>query len=335
MTGRGTGIRMRHLRGLGILTALAVTAAVLRILIDRDTDGTIALAWPQPEYAWLRWTALAVGATVGASLATSGVLLQALLRNPLASPFILGITAGAGLGVMTAMYLGHVAGMRSTWTATSVTPALAGALAVMGVVYTLSQRRGWIDPVSLVLVGVIVSAICGALIMLLQHLVPAGLHGEITRWMMGRIPESTPTSSLVFAGGLSLAGIVIATVMGRAMDAATLGDDEARSVGLSLGPLRVWLFLLAGALTAGAVALCGPIGFVGLIAPHAARLVLGPHHTPLVIGAAMAGVILVVGADVARQAIDLGTGRMPIGVFTALIGGPAFIWLLRTGRGQA
>ncbi len=326
---------MRHVRGLGILAALAATAAVLRILIDRDTAGAIALAWPEPEYAWLRWTALAVGATVGASLATSGVLLQALLRNPLASPFILGITAGAGLGVMTAMYLGHLSGSASSWTATSVTPALVGALAVMGVVYTLAQRRGWIDPVSLVLVGVIVSAICGALIMLLQHLVPAGLHGEITRWMMGRIPQSAPTSTLVFAGGLSVAGVAIATVMGRAMDAATLGDDEARSVGLSLGPLRVWMFLLAGALTAGAVALCGPIGFVGLIAPHAARLVLGPHHTPLVIGAALAGVILVVGADVARQAIDLGTGRMPIGVFTALIGGPAFIWLLRTGRGQA
>ena len=328
-------ISMRHLRGLGILATLAVVAALLRILIDRDPSGTIALAWPRPEYAWVRWTALAVGVTVGAGLSTSGVLLQALLRNPLASPFILGITAGAGLGVMFAMYLAHVAGMQWTWITTNVAPALAGALAVMGIVYMLSQRRGWLDPVSLVLVGVIVSAVCGALIMLLQHMVPAGLHGEITRWMMGRIPESTPTSSLMIAGGLSLGGVVVAAVMGRAMDAATLGDDEARSVGLALGPLRVWMFLLAGALTAGAVALCGPIGFVGLVAPHAARLVLGPHHTPLVIGAALAGVILVVGADVARQVIDLGAGRMPIGVFTALIGGPAFIWLLRTGRGQA
>ncbi len=329
------GLGMRHLRGLAILATLAVLAALLRILIDRDTSGSIALAWPRPEYAWVRWTALAVGVTVGAGLSTSGVLLQALLRNPLASPFILGITAGAGLGVMFAMYLAHVAGMQWMWITTNVAPALAGALAVMGIVYMLAQRRGWLDPVSLVLVGVIVSAVCGALIMLLQHMVPAGLHGEITRWMMGRIPESTPTSSLMIAGGLSLGGVVVAVVMGRAMDAATLGDDEARSVGLALGPLRVWMFLLAGALTAGAVALCGPIGFVGLIAPHAARLVLGPHHTPLVIGAALAGVILVVGADVARQVIDLGAGRMPIGVFTALIGGPAFIWLLRTGRGQS
>ncbi len=329
------GLGMRHLRGLAILATLAVLAALLRILIDRDTSGSIALAWPRPEYAWVRWTALAVGVTVGTGLSTSGVLLQALLRNPLASPFLLGITAGAGLGVMFAMYLAHVAGVQWMWITTNVAPALAGALAVMGIVYMLAQRRGWLDPVSLVLVGVIVSAVCGALIMLLQHMVPAGLHGEITRWMMGRIPESTPTSSLMIAGGLSLGGVVVAAVMGRAMDAATLGDDEARSVGLALGPLRVWMFLLAGALTAGAVALCGPIGFVGLIAPHAARLVLGPHHTPLVIGAALAGVILVVGADVARQVIDLGAGRMPIGVFTALIGGPAFIWLLRTGRGQA
>jgi len=324
----------RHLRGLAILTALAAIAAVLRILVDRDPrDGVISLAWPHPKYAWVRWTALAVGATVGSGLATSGVLLQALLRNPLASPFILGITAGAGLGVMTAMYIGHLTGV--TVASSSVLPALAGALAVMGIVYSLGQRRGWLDPVSLVLVGVIVSAICGALIMLLQHLVPAGLHGEITRWMMGRIPEDTPTASLVLVGGLSVAGIAIGMAMGPAMDAATLGDDEARSVGLALGPLRVWMFLLAGALTAGAVALCGPIGFVGLLAPHAARLVLGPHHTSLVLGAALAGIILVVGADVARQAIDFDAGRMPIGIFTALIGGPAFIWLLRTGRGQA
>jgi len=329
------GAGRRHLRGLLILVCLATVAAVLRIVIDRGPEGHIALAWPRPEYAWLRWTALAVGATVGSSLATSGVLLQALLRNPLASPAILGITTGAALGVMTAMYVGHVTGMDSAWTSTSVTPALAGALAVMGVVYVLSQRRGRLDPVSLVLVGVIVSAVCGALIMLLQHLVPSGLHGEILRWMMGRIPEATPAMSLAVAGAMAASGIVIAMSMGRAMDAATLGDDEARSVGLSLGALRIWLFLLAGALTAGAVALCGPIGFVGLIAPHAARLLLGPHHTPLVPAAALAGIILVVGSDVARQVIDLGAGRMPIGIFTALIGGPAFIWLLLTGRGQA
>ena len=327
--------RRQHLVGLGVLLLLAVAASVLRILIDRNLEGDVTLALPRPEYAWIRWTALAVGASVGAGLATSGVLLQALLRNPLASPFILGISAGAGLGVMVALYADHVLDIRATGPGTEMLPAFAGALAVLGTVYMLAQRRGWLDPVSLVLVGVIVSAICGALIMFLQHLVPTGLHGEITRWMMGRIPESVPGPTLALAGGLSVAGVVIAMVMGRAMDAATLGDDEARSVGLALGGLRLWMFALAGALTAGAVALCGPIAFVGLIAPHATRLVLGPRHGRLVLGSALVGVALVVGADVSRQAIDLGGGRMPIGVFTALIGGPAFIWLLRSGRGQA
>ena len=325
----------RRLAGIGVLAVLAAACAALRILLDRTPTGEVSLALPEPAWAWVRWTALAVGATVGSALATSGVLLQALLRNPLASPFILGISAGAGLGVMTAMYIGHVADVPELVTASNMVPALIGALAVLGVVYGLSQRGGWLDPVSLVLVGVIVSAICGAMIMFLQHLVPSGLHGEITRWMMGRIPESTPGQTLLVGGTLAVAGVVIGVTLGRSMDAATLGDDEARSVGLDLRPLRIWMFALAGVLTAAAVALCGPIAFVGLVAPHAARLMLGPHHTLLVPGAALAGIVLVVGSDVARQTIDLGGGRMPIGVFTALIGGPAFIWLLRSGRGQA
>ncbi|MHC4414490.1 MAG: FecCD family ABC transporter permease [Planctomycetota bacterium] len=322
--------------GLAALGLVAIAMCAMRILIDRDLEGAVTLAVPAPEYAWIRWTAVAVGATVGSALATSGVLLQALLRNPLASPFILGISAGAGLGVMVAIYLSYEPDAPAHPSASAHgLAALIGALAVLGIVYTLSQRRGWLDPVSLILIGVIVSAICGALIMFLHHLVPTGLHWELTRWMMGRIPESAPTATLAVAGGLAVVGAAVAMLMGRAMDAATLGDDEARSVGLALGPLRLWMFVLAGALTAGAVALCGPIGFVGLVAPHAGRLILGPRHTPLVLGAALVGILLVVGADVGRQAIQLGAGRMPIGVFTALLGGPAFIWLLRTGRGQA
>jgi iron complex transport system permease protein len=319
------------------LGALACLAALARLLMDRDPAGGLALAWPEPAWAWVRWTALAVGAIAGSSLAVSGVLLQALLRNPLASPFVLGISAGAGLGVAVAIYLGNdpSGGVAPDATAHAIA-ALVGALAILGIVYTLSQRRGWLDPISLILVGVIVSSICGALIMFLHHLMPTGLlQGQMIRWMMGHIPEQVSSTTLVAAGVVAAAGTVVGVCMGRAMDAATLADDEARSVGLAVGPLRVWMFLLAGALTAGAVALCSPIGFVGLIAPHAARLILGPRHGILVVGAALAGVALVVGADAARQAIDLGAGRMPIGVFTALVGGPAFIWLLRTGRGQA
>ncbi len=320
-------------QGVGLLglLALSLVAVALRVLIDRHPQGAVSLAWPDPSYAIFRWTAVAVAAIVGSSLAVSGVMLQALLRNPLASPFIMGISAGAGLGVMVAIYVGHVTGSAVGYGA-HMGPAILGGVVALGVVYGLGQRRGWLDPISLLLVGVIVSTICGALIMFVQHLVPAGLRGDLTTWMMGHIRERVDAATLIGAGALSVVGVAVAMILGRAMDAATLGDDEARSVGLALGPLRIGLFLLASALTAVTVALAGPIGFVGLVAPHAARLILGPKHTVLVLGAALVGVVLVVGSDTARQALDFGGGRMPIGIFTALIGGPAFIWLLRSSR---
>jgi iron complex transport system permease protein len=140
---------------------------------------------------------------------------------------------------------------------------------------------------------------------------------------------------LAWAAGITIVGVVVGGSIGRAMDAATLGDDEARSVGLALGRVRATMFVVSGVLAAVTVALAGPIGFIGLIAPHAARLVLGPRHGVLVLGAALVGVALVVGSDVVRQTLHLGAGRMPIGVFTAVIGGPAFIWLLLSGRGQS
>lgn len=325
----------RQFGGLVVLAIIAVAVCMLRLVIDRDPSGTIGLAWPAASYASFRVTAMIVGVIVGVSLACSGVMLQALLRNPLAEPFILGLSSGAGLGVMAAMYLAHIAGGDAVAMSTRTGPAIIGALVTLGVVYALGQRRGWLDPVSLVLVGVIVSAVCGAGIMFFQHLVPTGLRGEFTTWLMGHVPEVARRSTLLIASAIACFGLLMGMLLGRAMDAATLGDDEARSIGLSIGRLRLGMFILAGLLTATTVALAGPIGFVGLIGPHAARLVLGPRHTPLVLGAALVGVVLVVGADVARQAIDLGAGRMPIGIFTSVIGGPAFIWLLLSGKGQA
>ncbi len=322
---------------IGIIALLVVAAIViiLRLLVYKDLDGNLIWSWPSPDIAQLRWTSVAVGTLVGISLAVSGVLLQALLRNPLASPFILGISSGAALGVMTAIYAGHVLGFALTRDGSNMLPAALGAVITLALVYMLGQRRGWLDPLSLVLIGVVISAICGALIMFLQHLVPQGLRGDLVTWMMGHISQSVGRTTLITTSGLALAGTAIAFTLGRAMDAATLGDDEARTVGLAIGPLRLGLFVLAGALTALAVALTGPIAFVGLIAPHTARLLLGPRHAVLVIGSALVGITLLVGSDVISQIVSVGGGRMPVGVFTALIGGPAFIWLLRTGRGQA
>lgn len=321
----------RRAAGLVMLAVLAAALAVLRLLIDRDPQGGLNLAWPAAEYAAFRWTSMVLAGSIGASLAVAGVLLQALLRNPLASPFILGLSSGAGLGVMTAMYVGYLTGSAAWQSGANVGPALIGALVVLVIVYALGQREGLLDPLSLVLIGVVVSAMCGALIMFLQRLVPEGLRGDLVIWMMGRIPQGVSINTLGLLIGLTLLGTLISTLMGRSMDVATLGDDEARSVGLSLGSLRLGLFVLAGALTAATVAVSGPIAFVGLIAPHAARLVVGAKHGPLVPAAALVGASLLIAADAASQALEFGAGRMPVGIFTALIGGPAFIWLLKRG----
>lgn len=331
-----SGRRKRLISGMAALGIGASALAVLSLLIDRAPGAEeVSLAWPEASYAWFRITALAVGVIVGSALAISGVLLQALLRNPLASPFILGVSNGAGLGVMMAMYLSYAWRDTELGQLGQTGPAVAGALATLAVVYMLGQRRGWLDPVSLVLIGVVVSTICGAGIMFFQHLVPTGLRGQFTTWIMGHLPQGTSGAMLLACGIVTLVALGLSMCLGRAMDAATLGDDEARSVGLSIGPLRLGMFFLAGLLAAMTVTLAGPIGFVGLIAPHAARLVLGPRHTALVPGAALCGVILVVGSHVCSRFIDVGGGHMPIGIFTALVGGPAFIWLLLSGRGQS
>jgi iron complex transport system permease protein len=327
--------RMHPGLALPLLAAALTLTCVLRLMVDRSPDGTIGLAWPEASYAGFRWTAMIGAMIVGVSLATSGVLLQALLRNPLAEPFILGLSSGAGLGVMATLYVMHVVGTAGGGDLTEAIPAAGGALATLAIVYGLSQRRGWLDPLSMVLVGVVVTAVCGAGIMMFQHMVPTGLRSEFTAWLMGNVSETTTPRSLLTCGAIAAAGVLAATLVGRAMDAATLGDDEARGVGLSLGPLRLWLFILAGVLAAVSVALAGPIGFVGLIAPHAARMILGPRHAPLVPAAAVIGAVVLIAADAGRQAIDLGAGRMPVGIFTAFLGGPMFIWLLRSGKGQA
>jgi iron complex transport system permease protein len=324
----------RQIVGLLALAALAGAMCLLRMLITR-AGGEISFAWPEQGVIGFRTTSMAAGVIVGCALAVSGVLLQALLRNPLAEPFVLGISSGAGLGVMAAMYLAYRMHGPSAGGEPRLLSAMIGALLALALVYALGQRRGWLDPVSLVLVGVIISAVCGAGIMFFQHLVDTGLRSEFTMWLMGHIPEAIDGWLIGTAAAIAAVGVIVGAVMGQAMDAATLGDDEARSIGLAIGPLRLAMFALAGALAACTVAIAGPIGFVGLVAPHAARLLLGPRHAMLVIGAGLCGVTLVVGSDVARQAIDLGSGRMPIGVFTAIIGGPAFIWLLLSGKGQS
>ena len=315
---------VRHARTIAALAGLAVLlviAAAARLMIGES------FGWPDSaEVLDIRLDRLLIGASVGAALGVAGAILQALLRNPLASPYVVGVSTGATVGLMI-----NWAGWLTILGAVSDhVSALGGALACMAIVYALGQRRGRIEPLTLLLVGVMVNAINNAILMFIQYLTPHGRRGEMALWMLGYLNDSVTRQTILITCGATLFGIAATVGLGRAMDVASFSDAEAHSMGVNLPRLRLWLFLLAGWLTAAAVVLAGPIGFVGLIAPHAVRLLIGAAHRPLIVGAALAGAALVVGADVAIKLLDLGGGLMPIGVITALIGGPVFLFMLRS-----
>lgn len=311
-----------------VLLLLLAGIAAARLLI-----GGHAIAWPEsPEILALRLDRLLGAAIVGGALALGGVLLQTLLRNPLASPDLIGLAPGAGFGVMLATYLNYLAtGELTRWAGASA-PALAGALAALGVVYLISQRRGLIDPAAMVLVGVIVGLVFAAGTMFLQYQMPDRGQSAV-RWLMGSISDETTGTQRGVVGGVLLVTLLTVVVQGRRLDAMAMHDDEARSVGLRVGWIRLFLFIASGVLAAGAVMLAGPIGFVGLIAPHAARLTGGPRHRMLAVNATIAGAVLLVAADTLVKAINLGAGRLPVGVLTAALGGPFFLVLLVSRRG--
>lgn len=313
------------------LLALLMIVMLARLLVGEAVPHTPdgAVDWPTLwTYISLRRDRMLLGLIVGAALGVSGAVLQSLLRNPLAEPYILGVSSGASLGVVIAWT--GVAGAVVTHIA-----ALGGALMTMLIVYLLAQKRGRIDPVGLLLIGVIVNALNGAAITFINYLAPH-LRSNVSRWMMGSLDEDTGWKLIVAAGLVTLGGTAVAAALGRAMDVATFSDAEARSLGVRLSRLRLGLFAVAGMLVAASVTLAGPIGFVGLICPHGVRLLVGPSNRAVVLGSAMAGAILVVAADTAIKlaSVYMNIGLMPIGVLTALIGGPMFLFMLRPQLGR-
>ncbi len=327
-----TAPQPRRWLALGALTLALLITALLRLTLDHPPGGGIGFAWPDPEWVRYRWTALANAVSAGGALGLAGLLLQSLLRNPLASPYVLGASSGAGLGIMVSLYLTHRMGGTALPPARATLPALAGSLGALGLVLGLATRRGGPDPVNLLLVGVVVSTLCGAGILFFQYLVPMGLRGEFLTWLMGHVPQATPPADLMLAASLPLAGLAFTLRMAGALDAGALSEEEARSIGVPVNALRLGGFLLAGLLTAGAVAVTGPIGFLGLIAPHLARGMAGPRHATAAPASLLAGAWLLVLADTASQLLDFGTGPMPPGVFTALAGGVLFLVLLHRTR---
>jgi len=270
----------------------------------------------------------ALGALVtGASLSLAGVLMQALLRNPLADPYVLGISGGAAVGALTALLCCELVWMMQL-------AAFGGAILVAGLLFVLAYRdfrgSGTAEgsATTLLLTGVIVSSGCMALITLMLSLTPDSRLRSMVFWMIG---DLSATRSSIFTW-LVLLG-VLAYVLGRAraINISVLYSDSAATLGVSLGRLRKGLFLCAALLTASAVSTAGAIGFVGLIMPHACRFAWGPDHRLLLPASCLAGGSFLVLADTLARTV-IAPQQLPVGVITALIGVPVFLLQLHQHR---
>jgi len=304
------------------LLVLLVLGLALRLLVE--PGGRLGL--PQSGVIWgIRLDRAMAAVVVGMALGAAGVALQAMLRNPLASPDLLGMSAGAVLAVT----LGRALGLGlpdEAW-------ALMGAVGALGLVLLLGRRRGQIEPVTLILVGVALAIGLGSLASAVRALLPPSARPE-GAWLFGTLSDGLTTPRLVAAGLVTTAGVLWIALRGRALDAAAMGEDEALSAGVPLRRLRLEMLVVAGTLTAVSVVLAGPIAFLGLVSPHLVRLAIGPRHLALVLGAAMAGATLMLLSDSIVRVVPLETGRLPTGVVVAVLAAPALIVVLRSQAGR-
>lgn len=265
-----------------------------------------------------------LAALVGAALACSGVVLQAILRNPLADPYILGISSGAGLGVITAVLLGI------TWTFWGGSPigifAFVGALITVWLVWYIGHFTGKSQVTSLLLAGVVINAFFSAIIMFLTSIAKSEQVYSTIFWLMGNITE-TSFPVLWVSASCILTGIIVLFAICHRLNVLALGQDEAKGLGVDTAKTRIIAFCSAAFITAIAVSLSGLIGFVGLIIPHGVRLTFGPDHRQLLPLSAIIGAGFLVIADTIARII-VAPAQLPVGVITAIAGGPFFLILL-------
>jgi len=298
------------LRGIGIDTPWAPDATA--------DDGVISS---------IRLPRLVLGLLVGAALAVSGVLMQAIFGNPLADAGVVGVSSGAALGAAASITLGLAS--FGVWT-TPVFAFLGGLTAVLAV-YLLSRSGGRTEVVTLLLTGIAINAIAGAGMAFLTFLGTTSTREQIVFWQLGSLNGALWSHSALVAPLVAL-GIVVALVVAPSLDLFALGERTARHLGVNVELLRIVVIVTVAVLVCAAVAFAGIIGFAGLVVPHLMRMLIGPAHRPLVIVSAVGGALLLALADlVARTAVPL--ADLPIGMITALVGGPFFLWLLvRTRR---
>jgi iron complex transport system permease protein len=343
--GRRQAGRRRFVLGLvalslALLVSVALATGIGRMDIGWRTVAAVALGkLGFPVHAldrttevviWdIRLSRVMLSGLVGACLATAGVVFQGLLLNPLADPFTLGVSTGAAFGVALLVMLG----VGGSFLGLSPLPlgALLGALGAMGAVLVLSRESGGrIRKESLILAGIVVSTFLSALISLVKSLDEESL-SAIVFWIMG----SFSGRGWIHVGFLlpyAIAGLALAAAYHRELDILAMGEEQSHHLGVAVSKVRMLLLLSASLLTAGAVAVSGVIGFVGLVVPHLVRVLAGPSHGRLLVLSAFTGALIVIWADVVARILLAGGQELPVGVVTALLGGPFFFYLLKSRR---
>ncbi len=269
------------------------------------------------------------GALVGGSLAAAGVVLQALLRNPLATPFTLGVSAGASLGAMLVITLG----VPLTLLGSAAVPvaSFAGALGALAIVYFLAtMRRQGLSTLVLLLAGVTLNSLFSAIILFVQYLADPSQTLQSVRWVMGNLDVGSYRPLVWALGPMGLAFVAFARLP-RALNLLTLGADSAAVRGIDVLRTQRVAFLSASLATGAAVAVGGPIGFIGIIVPHLVRLLVGADHRLVLPASIGLGAAFLVVCDVAARTV-LSPMELPVGVITAMLGGPFFLWLLVRNR---
>ncbi|MCB5182975.1 FecCD family ABC transporter permease [Streptomyces antimicrobicus] len=316
----GLALAAALVAGLALGPVRIAPGRVFAVVLGGERGGPLAtIVWE------VRMPRVLLGAVVGAGLAVCGAVLQALVRNQLADPFLLGASSGASAGAVLVLVLGAGAGLAGL---TLPAAAFGGALAALVAVYAMARRGGTMTGQRLILAGVAVQYVLSALTSLVLVLAAkADQLRSVMFWTLGGLGGARwselalPAAALAVGTGLLLA-------LARPLDLLLTGEEDARTLGLDTGRFRAAVFVLTSLVVGVLVAYSGAIGFVGLMAPHAARIVVGAGHRALLPVAALGGAVFLTVADLLARTVAA-PEEIPVGVVTALVGGPFFLWMLR------
>ena len=315
---------MRLKRNLLILLLLLCAAAILGLLKGAVNIPAASLLLKDNQAIFnLRLLRIVAGVLVGSGLAVSGIALQAILRNPLAEPYLLGTSSGAGLAAVSAVILG----VSRIYMPLA---AFLGAAFSIIIVYNLARERGVIADKSLILSGVIISVAFSSLIVFLVSLFGNEAMHEMNWWLWGSL-QVYDYKLLILVAFPVILGICVIYLFAQDLNAISIGEEEAVHLGIDTQNIKKILILITALITASLICICGIIGFVGLIVPHMMRLIVGPNHKILIPTTCLAASVFIILCDLLSRTL-FSPIEIPIGVLTAIIGAPVFIILLKKGK---